>query len=358
MPINIYQTQTMLAAIELMPKRPTFLRDRYFPTTDKDIFVTEDVLIEYKDEKSRKMAPCVIPVKGGIPVAREGYKTERYTPANVAPERTLTIDDLNKKQFGETLFSQKTPAQREGAVLGEDIRDLGELIDTREEYMAAQTLFNNGYTLKHYADKYGSSEYQEFAIQFYDGTNGAVYNRASMNWESDDITVIMQDMYNMAQMLKKRGLRAAEVLFGADVAGVLIANESFQKLLDNRRIDLAAIGMNELPSGATFFGRINCLGVVLDLICYAEEFVDEDGTTKPFVPAKKIAVTAPAMGRTLYGSVTQMEETDRAFHTYPARRVPHVTTNVKDSIRTLTYKAKPLTVPNYKNSAIVAQVLA
>lgn len=356
MPINIYQTQTMLAAMQLMPKRPTFLRDRYFPTTDKDIFVTEDVLVEFKDEKSRKLAPCVVPMKGGIPVAREGYKTMRYTPANVAPERTLTIDDLNKKQFGETLFSTKTPAAREGAILGEDIKDLGELIDAREEFMAAQTLFNNGYAMKHYADKYGTGSYEEFAIQFYDGgVNPAVYT-PSAKWDKASETII-RDLYNMAKMLKKRGLSAADVIFGDDVADVLLNNEYIQKLMDNRRLDLVSINPAELPNGVTSYGKINCMGITLELFCYSETYVDETGAEQTFVPAGKIAVTAPAMGRTLYGSVTQMEESDRAFHTYPARRVPHVTTNVKDSIRTLTEKAKPLTVPNFQNSSIVATVL-
>lgn len=356
MSINIYQTQTMLAAMQLMPKRPTFLRDRYFPTTDKDIFVTEDVLVEYKDEKSRKLAPCVVPMKGGIPVAREGYKTIRYTPANVAPERTLTIDDLNKKQFGETLFSNKAPAAREGAILGEDIKDLGELIDSREEYMAAQTLFNNGYSLKHYADKYGSSNYEEFKIQFYDGaTNPAVYT-PSAKWDKDS-ELIIRDFYNMAKMLKKRGLSAADAIFGDDVADVLLNNTYIQKLMDNRRLDLVSINPAELPNGVTSYGKINCFGITLELLCYSEIYVDEVGQEQTFVPAGKIAVTAPAMGRTLYGAVTQMEETDRAFHTYPARRVPHVTTNIKDSIRTLTEKAKPLTVPNFQNSSIVATVL-
>ena len=318
--------------------------------------MTEDVLVEYKDEKSRKLAPCVVPMKGGIPVARDGYKTIRYTPANVAPERTLTIDDLNKKQFGETLFSNQTPAAREGAILGEDIKDLGELIDSREEFMAAQTLFNNGYAMKHYADKYGTGAYEEFKIQFYDGeTNPSVYT-PSAKWtrESD---AIISDLYAMAKMLKKRGLRAADVIFGDDVADVLLNNETIQNLMDNRRLDLVSINPTELPNGVTSYGKINCMGVVLELFCYSETFVDEDGTEQTFVPAGKIAVTAPAMGRTLYGSVTQMEESDRAFHTYTARRVPHVTTNVKDSIRTLTEKAKPLTVPNFQNSSIVATVL-
>lgn len=158
MAINIYQTQTMLAAIELMTPRNTFLRDRYFPTTENDIFVTEDVLVEYKDELKKKLAPCVVPYKGGIPMSRSGYKTERFTPPNVAASRVLSITDLMKKQFGETLFSQQQPAQ---------------------------TLLNNGYTLKHYADKYGGDKYEEFGITFYDElTNPAIAE--AKNWKKNN----------------------------------------------------------------------------------------------------------------------------------------------------------------------------
>lgn len=356
MPINIYETQTMIAAMALMPPRPTFLRDRYFPTTEGDIFVTEDVLIEYKDEKARRIAPCVIPINGGIPVPRDGYRTERYTPANVAPERSLTIDDLKKKQFGETLFSQRTPAEREAGVLRQDLSDLGEMIDTREEYMAAQTLFENGYVMRHYADKYGSGEYKEWEIHFYEGEkNDAIYTPASP-WSTESKNMI-SDLAEIASILKRRGLRAADCLFGSDVANVLTNNEYVLKLMDNRRLDLVNINPKEMPNGVISYGKINCNGVMLDLYCYAEEFVDEDGKSKTFIPEGKIAVTAPNMGHTMYGAVTQMEEVDRQFYTYVANRVPHITTNAHDSIRTLTLNAKPLVAPWYKNSSITAQVL-
>ena len=52
-----------------------------------------------------------------------------------------------------------------------------------------------------------------------------------------------------------------------------------------------------------------------------------------------------------------MEESDRRFHSYTAKRVPHVVTNVKDSIRTLTEKSRPLAVPRVKNSTVSAKVL-
>lgn len=356
MAINLYQTQTMLAALALMKKWPTFLRDRYFPTTESDIFVTEDVLVEYMDETNRKIAPCVIPLRGGIPIGREGYRTERYTPPYVAPERTLTIDDLNKKQFGETLFSKKTPAAREGAILRKDMTDLNKMIDGREEYMAAQTLFNNGYTMKQYADSYGGDKYEEFRIQFYDTeVNPAVYI-PNEPW-SKTCKTISRNLYLMAAMLKQRGLKAADVLFGEEVADVIINNEYIQKLMDNRRLDLIQINPTEYPDGVICYGKINCSGVVLTLFCYPESYVDEKGKTQTFIPDGKICVTAPKVGRTLYGAVTQIEQADREFHTYAARKVPHVIADEKNSVRTLTMKSRPLTIPNYQNSSITATVL-
>lgn len=64
--IDIYSTQTMVTALEHIPPKPVFLKNRYFPTSDQDIFTTEDVLVDYKDEFQRTMAPCVIPMRGGI----------------------------------------------------------------------------------------------------------------------------------------------------------------------------------------------------------------------------------------------------------------------------------------------------
>jgi hypothetical protein len=108
----------MLAAIQAMPTHRTFLRDRYFPTTapvngvSEDIFPGEEVLVEYRNG-SKKIAPCVMPRKGGITIEREGYKTFSYVPPFIAPQRPLTIDDLNKKGFGEQLFQNVTPQQRQ-----------------------------------------------------------------------------------------------------------------------------------------------------------------------------------------------------------------------------------------------------
>lgn len=112
MPFNFYDTHTLLMAVQQLVPAATFLRDRYFPTNDaSDIFSTEDVLVEYRDGV-RKLAPFVAPRKGGVTILRKGYTMERYTPPFVAPRRTLTLDELRKRGFGEALYSQLTPEQR------------------------------------------------------------------------------------------------------------------------------------------------------------------------------------------------------------------------------------------------------
>lgn len=355
MPINIYQTQTLVAAAPLVLKRPTFLRDRYFTTGENDLFVTEDVLVEYKDEKNRKLAPCVVPMSGGIAINRGGYKTERYTPANVAPKRTLSVADLQKRGFGETVFSQKKPAEREAALLRQDMIDLGELIDSREEWMAAQVLFNNGYTMKHYIDEYGGDKYQEYAIKFYDEEKNPSVYTPSTAWSTAS-KAILDDLYAIALILKKRGLNASDVIFGHEVGSILINNEYIQKLLDNRRLDLMAIKPEELPAGVVYYGRINVYGVTLDLFCYTETYTDEAGQTQSFIPTGKLVVTAPQMGRAMYGSVTVLEK-DENFYTYTGKRVPHVVADQKSGVKELYIESKPLLAPNYKNSAISATVL-
>lgn len=112
-----------------------------------------------------------------------------------------------------------------------------------------------------------------------------------------------------------------------------------------------------MAAGATSYGEIVVDGTVLEILSYTLKYVDENGKEQSFVPEDSIAVTAPNTGKFLYGAVTQMEESDKKFHTYMAKRVPHMVTNVKDSIRTLTQKSRPLAVPNVKNSTIKAKVL-
>ena len=350
----IYRTLTMLAAIQQMSHRRTFLRDRYFPTGAEDIFPTEEVLIDYKDG-NKKIAPVVAPRKGGITVLREGYTTKRYAPPFIAPKRTLTIDDLNKRGFGENLYTQITPEQREAQVLGRDLTELSVMIDGREEYMAAQAMLNNGYTLKQYIDDYGGN-YEEFELFFYDGLNNPARYTPSGDW-SDPTYDIMGDIKVMSKMLTSRGLPASDLVMSGDVGDHVINNNTIQKVLDNRRINIGEITPIELPDGASRIAVLNVDGKNVNLISYDETYEDENRNIVPYMGSGNVVLTAPASGRTLYGAVSQIEQSDGRFHTYAAARVPKYTADADNEVRTIKVSAKPLLIPNNKAPWISAKVL-
>ena len=354
MPFNFYDTHTLLMAVQQLTPAATFLRDRYFPTNDaSDIFATDDVLVEFRDG-SKKLAPFVAPRKGGVTVLRAGYNMERYTPPFVAPRRVLTLDELRKRGFGEALYSQLTPEQRQQTLILRDADELGELITNREEAMAAETMLTNGCVMKHIADDVGKAD--EMEIRFYsEASNPATYTPTA-KWDATG-GKILKDLEAMIRMLTKRGLRASDLVCSPDVADTIINDAAVQKLLDNRRIEIGNVEPELLPDGAAIVARLNVLGRIISVISYDLTYTDDKGKDKLYIPSGKCVLTAPGAGRTAYGAVSQVEQSDGEFHTYAGRRVPKYVSSAEGNSRTLTISSRPLLIPNNKNPFIVADVL-
>lgn len=355
MALDIFQTHYLLMAIEGMDRANAFLRDRYFPcNTSTDVFTTDDVITEYMDG-TKRLAPFVAPRAEGVTILRNGYSLHRYTPPYIAPRRILTIDDLSRKGFGEALFSTLTPAQRQVTMIMRDIDQLDRMITRREEAMAAEVMLTNGCVMQAMADKEDVTE--EMEVRYYEGeTNPAVYTPAKL-W-SDPTAPIMDDLAVMVGMLASHGLPASELICAPDVANAIINNDAVYKFLDNRRFELGSIVPAELGTpGAAIIARLNIMGRMIDIISYAETYTADDGTDTAYIPSGMCVMTAPAAGRTLYGAVTQIEESDRLFHTYAGRRIPKYISSVDGNTRTVTLKARPLMMPNNKNPFISAKVL-
>ena len=354
MPFNFYDTHTLLMAVQQLAPAATFLRDRYFPTNDaSDIFATEDVLVEYRDGV-RKLAPFVAPRKGGVTILRKGYTMERYTPPFVAPRRTLTLDELRKRGFGEALYSQLTPEQRQQVLIVRDADELGDLITNREEAMAAETMLTNGCIMKHIADDVDEAD--EMEIRFYSGGANPAQYAPTIKWDAAGAK-ILDDVAVMIRMLTSHGLRAADLVCSPDVADTIVNNEQIQKLLDNRRYNLGDVEPEQLPDGAAVMARLNVNGRIIIVISYDETYTDDKNIDQLYIPSGKCILTAPACGRTLYGAVTQVEQADGEFHTYTGRRVPKYLSSAEGNTRSLTISSRPLLIPNNKNPFIVADVL-
>lgn len=352
MAFNFYDTHTLLMAVQQIRPMSTFLRDRYFPTNDAtDVFATTDVLAEFRDG-SKKLAPFVAPRKGGVTVLRKGYTMERYTPPTIAPRRLLTIDDLKKRGFGEALYSQMTPEQRQQILILRDAQELGDMISNREEAMAAETMLTNGCIMKHIADDANKGD--EMEIRFFEGeSNPAAYTGA--NWSDPDADII-SDMDAMARMLTSRGLPATELVVSPDVGDYILNNNGIQKLLDLKNFNIGTVDPVVLPVGASRLASLNIKGRMIDVISYEESYEDDNGEDVQYFPEGSAVMTAPGAGRTLYGAVSQVEQADGEVHTYTGKRVPKYISDANGNTRTITVTSSPLMIPNNKNPFIVGKV--
>lgn len=357
MPFNYYETHHLLASVRQLPPTHSFLLDRYFPTNEAtDVFATDDVLVEYK-KGSKKAAPFVAPRKGGITIYRDGYTMKRFTPSYIAPKRPLTFDDLRKRGFGEALYTQLTPAQRQGVIILGDLDELRGMNLRRKEAMASEVIFTNGCIMDEYIDDF--KHFEEREVRYYDGDNNpAVYTPAA-NLDTTEAggKRFLADVAAMGYMLTSRGLPFVEVLVAPDVADVILANEWILRLLDNRNYQIGGVDPAVLPSGATRIARLNIKGRMIDFLSYEDTYTEVDGTVKPFVPAGMIAACAPNAGRTIYGAITQVEQADGEFHTYTGVNVPKYLSDAQHNIREVILSSAPLCVPNNENPFITAKVL-
>lgn len=350
----LYNTHTFIAALEDVTPPSTFLRDRYFPTVDDvDIFATEDILVEYRDG-SKRLAPFVNPRSGGVNVARTGSAILRYTPPFVAPKRTLSLDDLKKKGFAEALFSKMTPEERAQTFALKDASELRDYISRREEAMCAEVMLTNKCTTKLVAN--GKIEDGDDVFYYSEENNPAAYTPTA-TWDSN-LTHIYNDLEIMARMLTSKGLAVGDLVCSPDVADVFINAEEIQKILDIRNFALGRVQPEKLADGAAIIANLTILGRNINIISYDEGYTDDDGTDKLFIPSGFCVLTAPGAGHTLYGAVSQMEQSDNEVHTYPNKRVTKFYADAKDNVRELTVSSRPLPAPKRKNCFISAKVLA
>lgn len=350
MPINIdlFDSYYMAGIIKEMVPTMTFFRDRYFPTDpNTDIFKADKVLVEYMDA-DRRLAPFVSPRSGDISIARKGYEVHEIEAPYIAPSRFLTLDDLKRRGFGEALYTGSSALDRAAALQLQDLVDLEKRITRREEWMAAQTMINNGFTAVAYTDNEITGE--AFDIYFYDitKTNPGIYTVAE-KWD-DSLGNLWSDIETMCEALYERGITATDLVVGNIVGQFLTSDEKLSKLsklLDNRRMEFGIVKPEIKSPGVTWLGYININGFKLDVFVSRETYLDDAGISRYYFPAKSAMVTYAGCGHMMYAQITQIEPDDQ-YHTFAAKRVGKFVVDTDKNTRKLRLASRPLAAPILK----------
>ncbi len=347
--IDFFKTYVLKSIIEEQVPAVGFFRDRYFPTGAADIFKADKVLTEYKDG-DRKMAAFVAPRVGDIPVERGGYAIHEYQPAYIAPSRILTLDDLAKRGFGEALFSDLDVRARAAKIMAKDLVDLDGRITRREEWMAVQTMINNGCTMQEYIDDNTVGDTK--VIKFYDGlTSDHVYIIATGHEWDGASGDVYGDVVAMCRKLSRRGLPAADLVLGADAYDGFLGDSRIKDMM-NRHVGFNDAVVDEQLTkydGVTFVGTFNFSGFRLSVFVADETYVDSSNNTQSYFPAKSAMVSAPGCGHMMYGQITQIDYGSDEYTSYAAKRVPKVFVDQNNDNRKIRLGARPLAAPHNKS---------
>lgn len=349
MNLDLYKTITMLQAVRKMLPLRKFFTSTFFPGFKTH--VTEDVLFDYKKGK-RPMAPFVAPRVGGITVARDGYKTKKYTAPKIAPQRILTLDDLVTRGIGENVYSQVTPAQRQAGLLGTDLSELDDMLSRRLEWMARELLLGKPIVVKGFIDKL-DSQFIEDEIDF--GFTNKVTLITTAKW--DDAGSDGKKYQNLVDwrlaVIKASGSAPNMCIMGQGAWSEFRKDTEIKDRLKDTNANIITFNPSVIDEALTFCGRIPGLG--LEIYTYDDWFIDDAGVEQPFIPDDHVILCRPNLGGFDYGAVTQMEA-DGQFHTYEGSRIPKSWANQDADARMIRLTSRPIPIPTDIDGWYVADV--
>ena len=347
----VVETTKLIGAIKKMYPVAQFFKDRYFP--DGQVFYS--ALIEMK-KGGRRVAPFVVPVVNGIVMDAEGYKAEEVRAPYIAPKMPITPDDLAKKAFGESPESGRSPAQRENEIEAEHMDDLRKAILRRHELMCTDIITTGQTTMKHYAtadDAAKDKNAKVLQLRYFDAKFENTYE-----FEKDFATMPAKEkileFYKIAQILKKRGVAASDIVMTGDVSMLLMTDMDFLKYYDVNKVNMGAIDQKTLPNGVTYNGSININGIIFNMFTYDEYYEDLDGEVKPFLPSGTIAFLQPGMGKTAYAQVTFVKGS--GFVSYAQKIVPRVVADESNNLMEVQVFSRPVPYPLDMDGWMVANI--
>jgi hypothetical protein len=342
MAIDIFNVRTMLRQIEQMKPARNFLRDMFFRETQ--IHDTDTLDIDVIKGK-RRLAPYVSPKMEGKRVERIGWTTNSVKPPYVKMKMETNAETLLNRQAGNTVYSENlTPLARAGFQLGEDLRELNDLVDRREEFQCAEAL--NAGTVTVSGDGLG------YTVDFLMESSHKITLAGANVW-SDNNSDPLKNLRTWRRLIiQDSGISPDVVILASDVVDVFLEHPKIAATLDNRRVDRGIIQPETLPNGATYLGYIFEVGC--DIYSYDEWYIDPaDDTEKPMVPANKVWMASTRARTTRhYGLIQDQEHGD-----FAVSRLPKSWVVPDPSVRWIMLQSAPLMALHQSDAFISADVL-
>jgi len=332
MPINLFDTRTMLAMLDQKLPARTFLLDTFFSRTEisNTAYVDIDII-----KGKRKMAPFVNAKAEGQLVERDGMTTSSFAPPYLKPKWATSAADILKRAAGQSIYGgNASPMAKAAEQMVKDLDEMDQIITRREEWMAAQAL-NTGSIDVVGEGVNATIDFSMKASHKITLTGGDLWSAASTSKPLEDLRA-WRDRVGQSS-----GIVPNVAVFGSDVINAFLANDQVKDQLNTRRVDLGVIDPQFLAEqGVVYYGHVKDVG--LDIYGYTEWY-DIDGTEYPMVPADKILLgSTGARTARHYGAIQDLEFPGGAS----VRLFPKSWVEKDPSVQMLLGQSAPLVVPH------------
>lgn len=346
MPLNPFETRTLLGAVRLMKPAKRFLTNTFFKKTNPIITPTVDIDVV---KGKRTLAPFVSQRIGSSTVGTDGFAVQTYKPPMVAPDYPFTGEDLEMRLPGENMYSGNSPDDRLLILIANKLASFDEMINRREEWMVAQALA----TGKIPVVGEGINQLIDFSF-----TNKETL-AAKAKWsykDSDYAGNPIADLKRWKRALAKAGFTPTHVVMDTDAADAFLTHPEVVKLFSTPTANFGQFTPRAKdPNGTTFIAHINEIG--LDIVSYEEWYIDPaDNVEKPLLPSGTVIMASDDSNATgfnmAYASIIDVNN-----GTFSLPRVPKSWMQQKPSVRYLALQSRPLPVPTMVDSWYVGTVL-
>lgn len=349
MAVNLYTSRSLLAALKLLAPAPSFLVDSFFGNSTT--FATTEVDIDVYKE-GRDLAPFVRSTGQGKLIENEGYDTRKYKPPYIKPKKKLEASEVLDRQAGESIHVQ-AGGDRLRANANEkrdqNLMELRNSILRRKEWMASKAMETG--QVQVVGDGINDTiDYLRTGAHTIAVGSITAWNAAG----SDKIKNLM-DWQNL--ILKNGRRLATKLVLGTDAYIEFIKDSEIQAALDNRRIDIGEINVEDLQGG---FARVGTLKApMMEIWVYSDWYNHPDtGTLTNFMPEKKIFLGAPSMvtrNQQLYGAIEDMDAIEAGLSQTDI--YPKIFRDFETGIEYMMLQSAPLIGLHEPDATLCAEVL-
>lgn len=339
--MDIYSTASLNRLVQSLKRPQTALLSAFFPSVETSD--TEQIFFDVENKK-RRIAPFVSPLREGRLVEDEGYVTKSFTPAYIKDKRVHDPNKALKRAAGETIGGSQTPLNRHQANLARSSADQLDMLMRRKEVMASEVLRTGKVTIS-------GDGYPTVVVDF--GRNAAhtVALTTTARWGESGVKPLENVEDWGLTILQNSGAIVRDVVMDTKAWRLFRADTTVEKYLDTRPLSAAEAGVRFAQFAALGLSYKGQIGEYRFWV-YSDWYVDDSGTEQPILPDYTVLMVSPDLD----GVQHQGAIRDEAAGIQPLEFFSKSWTVEDPSSRILLMQSAPLVVPYRPDASFCATV--